>query len=396
VRAETEITKLLDELHILCDSPENMRRRSLWLEGEPPVRGETQWHGIPGGSALRGEPMPVTAECLNTLWRDLLGLRFDRYYTEPDYFLKHYLRIKILKFREFQDDTPIDRNIPLHFGIGFEAGMLGQEIHYSPDEEPWLGTAPVISETSDLTCTDFDFKKGEVLSQAVDFYDEVRRIVGEEFTVQFPQWIRGPQGVALYLRGFENFLTDLYLAPELCRQTLRYVTEAQKSFLAWRAEFLEEPIRKCDLFNDDLPIMSPASFREFVLPCENELCDFCRGIYYYHSCGDITRHIPEIEEVIDIELLDLGVSMEDKGPGLRAMRKSTPVEVRVRAQGHVQEADEADMARYMSDILTLLGEKKVDRYVLRTSGMSVLLGAEQDLMKLKKWIDITRTVMATG
>ena len=74
------ITQLLDELNSLYDSNENIRRRAFWQREERAIRGETQWHGIPKGSARNGDIMPVTAECLNTIWTELLGFRLDTYY----------------------------------------------------------------------------------------------------------------------------------------------------------------------------------------------------------------------------------------------------------------------------------------------------------------------------
>ena len=389
----SKISKLLDEIHRLSDSPENKRRRSYWEDGETPVRGEAQWHGMPKESALRSGRMPVTAECLNTVWKEVLGLKFDLYYTNPEYFLETYLKIKLRKFKELPDDTPIDRTIPLHYGVTFEAGLLGQEVFFSADDEPWLSTRPIISESTKLDGAKIDLNTNQILQCAVRFYNKVKQIVGPEFNVLFPQWFRGHQGVALYLRGFENFLTDIYLQPELCQKTLRYVTEMQKAFIAWRSEFLEEPIQKCDLFNDDVPIMSPETYSEYIIPLENELCDFCGGVYYWHSCGDITQHISEIEKIKSIELLDLGVSMENKEVGLNTMKRNIPVEVRVHAQLHIQEAEEAHIERYMRDIVASLVKKSTERYVLRSSGMSMLLGAEEDLLKLRKWVEITREVL---
>jgi hypothetical protein len=74
--------------------------------------------------------------------------------------------------------------------------------------------------------------------------------IGNEFNVIFPVWYRGPQGVALYIRGFENFSLDLYLNEALAHRILRYVTDAAKAYASWRSRFLDEPIAKGDLFNE--------------------------------------------------------------------------------------------------------------------------------------------------
>ncbi len=387
------ITQLLDELNVLYDSKENTRRWSLWQQEDRPIRGETQWHGIPKGSARNGDTMPVTAECLNTIWTDLLGFRLDKYYQEPEYYLEYYLRMKLKKFTEFPDDTPLDRNIPLSFGVIFEAGILGQTYHFLPAQQPALSPDAVITPDMEFPST-FSFENNEVVQIAKNFYTKVNKRVGSEFHIIFPQWFRGPQGVALYLRGFENFLSELYLNPPFVHRIMRYVTDVAKAYTIWLAEYLDQPVEKGDLFNDDLPIMSPRSYKTFILPYEQELSNFYGGIYYWHSCGDITPHVPEVIKVPNIDVLDFGVTMEDKRAGLEKLRNSTrkTIELRVLAQKHIQQATDDDMKAYMENIVMGCQEMSLEKYVLRSSGMSVLLGAEDDLKRLRRWIEITRDV----
>ena len=113
----SEIPKLMDELNRLCDSSENKRRMDLWKNGLQNIRGEAQWHGIPRADEPEGSSMPVTAECLEKIWENTLGLRLNKYYTDPDYFLEYYLKIRLAKFKEFPDDTPLTRDIPVSFGV---------------------------------------------------------------------------------------------------------------------------------------------------------------------------------------------------------------------------------------------------------------------------------------
>jgi uroporphyrinogen-III decarboxylase len=389
----TTINQLLDRLNILYDSDENKRRQSFWQQGIRPIRGETQWHGIPIGSARNGDAMPVTAECLNTIWTELLGFRLDTYYKDPEYYLEYYLRMKLKKFTEFPDDTPLDRNIPVSFGVIFEAGVLGQNYHFLIDQEPALSPDPAITPNTDLPTT-FDFEHNSVIQMAKDFYVKLKDLVGPEFTVIFPQWFRGPQGVALYMRGFENFLSELYLNPIFSHRLMRYVTDAAKAYNHWLSDYLEQPIEKGDLFNDDLPIMSPASYREFILPYEKELSEFYGGIAYWHSCGNITKHVPEVVKVPDIEVLDFGVTMDDKRAALEKLPNSfnSTIELRVMAQKHIQNATDEEMRAYMEEIVACCREMELEKYVLRSSGMSVLLGAEDDLKQLRKWVEVTRRV----
>lgn len=396
----SEITRLLDEYGTLCDSVENRRRLSLWETADCGLRAETQWHGIPNYTAASGRPMPVTAECLEKMWEAVLGMDLRRFYTEPDYFLEFFLKYKILKFRRFADDTPLTRDIPVCFGVTHEAGMLGQQVIFLPGQEPQLAKHPIVDENTDLPTT-FDFAENPFLRMVIPYYERVQALAGTEFRVIFPHWYRGPQGVALYLRGFENFSIDMYENPAFAHRLLRYVTDAATRFARWRTDFTGEPIARCDLFNDDIPLMSPRSYALFFFSYEQELSGFFGGVYYWHSCGDITEHAPEIRRLTGIHLLDFGVSMEDKAKGLAGLDVAAGdphaprlIEFRVMAQRHIQEASEPEQKAYIRAILRSCRAHGVTRYILRSSGMSLLLGGEPDLARLERWVELVREVQA--
>jgi uroporphyrinogen-III decarboxylase len=388
------ISALLDDYGRLCDSAENSRRLAIWDHPENGLRGETQWHGIPRLDVAPGRPAPVTAECLERMWVEVLGMDIHRYYTDPEYFLEYYLRFKMLKFRRFADDTPLTRQIPVCFGVTHEAGMLGQKIFFLPGEEPQFGRAPVYGPEDPLPEI-LDFSKNEYITTiAMPYYLKVRELAGNEFETIFPQWYRGPQGTALYVRGFENFSLDLYDNPDFAHRLLRFVTEAAKGYALWLQDFTGKPIGQCDLFNDDIPLMGPDTYRDFFLAYEQELSDFHGGVAYWHSCGDITKHVPEIEKLRGVSLLDFGVTMESKDAGIQQLAGPKVLELRVFAKPHIQEADEEAQKAYLRDIVGACRRRGVRRYVIRTSGMSTLLGGEKDIEKLARWVELAREVQA--
>ncbi|MFS8085657.1 MAG: uroporphyrinogen decarboxylase family protein [Acidobacteriota bacterium] len=385
---------LLDEYGSLVDSAENARRLSLWESPEAGLRGETQFHGIPRHEVGPGRVAPITAECLESMWVAVLGMDIRRFYTDPDYFLEYYLKFKILKFRRFADDTPLTRQIPVCFGVTHEAGMLGQKIHFLEGQEPNFGHDPVFGPDDELPTT-FDFSKNEYLNRvAIPYYKRVKELAGTEFQVIFPQWYRGPQGVALYLRGFENFCIDLYDDPAFAHRTLRYVTDAAKAFARWRSEYTGESIAPCDLFNDDIPLMDPESYAEFFLTYEQELSDFHGGVAYWHSCGDVTKHVSAVCRLDGIRLFDFGVTMESKEAGMKGLTRPEVLELRVFAKPHIQEADEDSQRAYVRGMIEACARQEVRKYVIRTSGMSTVLGGERDIEKLSRWVELAREAQA--
>ncbi len=392
--AVSMIGGLLDEFGALCDSAENSRRLALWERPEAGIRGETQWHGIPRHEVGPGKPAPVTAECLEKMWVAVLGMDILRFYTDPEYFLEFYLRFKILKFKRFRDDTPLTRQIPVCFGVTHEAGMLGQKVFFLKGEEPQFGREAVFGPNDELPST-IDFSKNDYLNTvAIPYYKRVKELAGREFQVQFPVWYRGPQGVALYIRGFENFSLDIYDDPDFAHRTLRYVTDAAKGFAQWRSDFTDEPIAPCDLFNDDIPLMGPDTYRDFILPYERELSEFHGGVAYWHSCGDVTKHVREVCALDGIQLFDFGVTMESKDEGMKGLTRPEVLELRVFAKPHIQEADEASQKSYVRGIVEACTRHGIRKYVIRTSGMSTLLGGERDIEKIERWVDLAREAQA--
>jgi uroporphyrinogen-III decarboxylase len=343
--------------------------------------------------------MPVTAECLEKMWENVLGMDIRRFYTDPDYFLEYFLRYKIFKFKAFPDDTPLTPDIPVCFGVTHEAGILGQRVLFLPGQEPQFAKEPIIDENSVLPKR-IDFSKNEYLAMVLPYYERVKVLAGSELRVIFPVWYRGPQGVALYIRGFENFSIDTYMDEAFTHRVLRYVTDAAMQFALWRAEYTKEPIARCDLFNDDIPLMSPDSYEKFFLPYEQEISDFHGGVWYWHSCGDITKHVPALKRLKGVVLLDFGVTMEKKADGLKGLGEKTApagpraIEFRVMAKSHIQEASDAEQKDYVRGILAACRERGIDRYVIRSSGMSILLGGEPDIRKLARWVELVREVQA--
>ena len=387
----TEIAKLLDEYGELYASDENRRRAACWTRLNEGIRWENQWHGLPAYTVDSGRPMPVTVECLDAVWEDILGLDQGKYFTDPECYLEFYLKMRIEKFKRLPDDTPLTLDIPLVFGVTHEAGMLGQEIFFNRGEEPTFARVSIVDEDTSFP-KDFDFAKNEYLQMVVPFYRRLKELAGSDFRVIFPQWYRAPQGVALYIRGFQEFSLDLYVNEIFARRVLRYATDAAKAFALWRQDFTCEPITRGDLFNDDIPLMSPEMYSKYFLEYEKELSDFYGGIFYWHSCGDTTSHIGAIHGLPDIDLLDFGVTMEDKGEGLKNLVREQAVELRVRAQKYVQQCSEEESKEYVRRILESCREYSVSSYVLRSSGMSIVHGAEKDLQMLARWIDLIREV----
>jgi uroporphyrinogen-III decarboxylase len=389
-----EIKQLLDKIVQLCKGKENERRRKFWENEDFAVRGETQWHGIPAKKATEGEPMPVTFDVQFPLWAKLLNFKLDEFYHNPETYLKNYLKIKIRRFYELPDDTPIDNTIPIYLAVGFEASLFGQRVHYSPDKDPWISHRPIVSNLEDLKFLKKpDFFKTKIMARVHHFYKTIKSLVGSEFNVIFPRWIRGPAGVAMYICGYENFLISLRTNVILVHKIMQLITESIIQYNSDRANFLGKGLIKQDLYNDDIsiPFLSPGDYHKFILPYEIEICNFYNGIYYWHSCGDITPFISDILQIPKIGLLDIGVSVKDKKEAIKSLSRELPLELRILSTT-IQQSTKKKLKEQLTGIVELCKRKRIEKFVIRSSGMDELLGVKDDLEKARIWIDLVREI----
>lgn len=123
-------------------------------------------------------------------------------------------------------------------------------------------------------------------------------------------YVVGFQHIGLFerawtLRGYENFMLDLYLRPSLAHTIL-------DGILAYKMEearlFVKSGVH-CVRTGDDWGTqrnlaMSPQHWREFILPRQRQLWEIYRQAgmpIMHHSCGDITLIIPDlIEAGVDV------------------------------------------------------------------------------------------------
>lgn len=120
---------------------------------------------------------------------------------------------------------------------------------------------------------------------------------------------RGPFELAVKLRGFEQFLTDLHLEPDFCLALLDKITETNialwEIYLHAIGDHVQVVCQGDDVGMQTSLIMSPALYRRFIKPCHKRIFDFIHGKtkakVFLHSCGSVYDIIPDLIEIgVDI------------------------------------------------------------------------------------------------
>ena len=117
--------------------------------------------------------------------------------------------------------------------------------------------------------------------------------------------------LALWLRGFENFFTDLALNPDLADALLDRITEIKMAYWAKALEKVGETAlvvsEADDLATQRSLMISADMYKRFIMPRHRRLFEHIRKhaagrVYiFYHSCGAVRPLIPLlIEAGIDI------------------------------------------------------------------------------------------------
>jgi len=118
----------------------------------------------------------------------------------------------------------------------------------------------------------------------------------------------GPFEQALWLRGYTQFLTDMYCDAEFARALLDRITELDIGF--WDAylnalgDYVQVVAQGDDLGMQTQEYISPELYKKFIFPCHKRMFDFVHSKteakIFLHSCGCVRDFIPFfIEEGID-------------------------------------------------------------------------------------------------
>jgi len=322
-------------------------------------------------------------------WAAILGFSVVEFYSSPRCYLENTLKMMIYRFEVFQDFTCIEKTIPIWLGSAFEESLFGSEPVLVEGASPWLDRKPLIKEPEDLNRLEFpDFYKSGLMPLAHRFYEEISELTEGKYTVVFPEWGRGPFGVAFHLRGFNNLLMDMVVNPDFVHRLMRFITDARKHWVSERAKFLGRPIDKGNLYNDEVncPTLSPRQYEEFVLPYEIELCNFHGGIVYWHSCGDITKLAEAIHKIPHVEMLHIG-PWTDMKEVRKVFGESVAYEKCLMPTEDVQMATKEEMERKLDEIREALDGMA---YTVRADGLQVVSSVEEDVAKVKEWVSVAQ------
>jgi uroporphyrinogen-III decarboxylase len=291
------------------------------------------------------------------------------------------------RFRLFDDDVFVSKMIPIWMGAGFEASLFGMTVRFFDDVDPWIVYEnTVINEPDDLEKLALpDFYKSGLMPETIKMYEGVRAIFDDDFDVLFPEWLRGPFGLATYIRGFEKVLMDMIDTPEFSHKTMEFIVAGRKAWYESFSQYSGKPSGKANLFNDEVntPSLSPNLYEEFVLPYEIELHEFHGGFLYYHSCGNLSILYPRISKITDIDMIHKS-PWSDPAKVAKSFGQRSAIEVCMNPQADICDGTDDSIRALLTNIVGIFNENKVKGYTLRANNIQIY---EKFSYSIKKSID---------
>lgn len=388
------IKTLMDEVRAIEASAPNQARKRLW-QARPHAEFEPAFIRTLPYARARGGKIPFVVEPALGMWVHILGFDRRAYYTDPVTYLTVELEKKVYHARLFRDDTYIDKSFRILIATALEASLVGVPYAFTAEGHPLPDYLhPPVKEPSDLARLELpDFHRTGLMPTVIRLYEEMRRLLDDDFLVKFPDWIMGPFGVATELRGFDGLLIDMVQRPAFVEKLFAYVVEARLHWQAACDAYLGVRRTRGLLGNDDVntPTLSPWLYREMVLPWEQKLCATYGGIFYWHSCGDTSALIPDIARIPTLDLFHVGPKTDIARAAQAFGPRAIPLEI---CPDPIEKVQQATPDQQRDHLAAVRDQIPADvSCCIKVDSLEVLRSPEAELATIQQWIATARELL---
>ncbi len=389
----TRIKYLMDDVREYQVSDENRAKAALWKpvakqEWEPAFI-RTLPDRKPSGK------IPFTVELGVKLWSEILGFDPVRYYRDPLTYATAQLEMKLFHAKNFHDDLYIDTSFRLLIAAALEGSLFGVPFTITNEGQPLLDYRnPPLKSLDDLDRLRVPgFRDAGIMPDVLFMYERITELLDEDFWVRFPDWIMGPFGIALELRGFSALLIDLLDDLEGVKRLFGFIVQARKSWQKELDAYLGVTRTRGVLGNDDIscPTLSPSLYRDVIFPFEAGLSDYYGGIFYWHSCGRTTELTDDIAKMPTLDLFHCG-PWTDVSKACSAFKdRRTALEIMVETVDKVQLASPKSAEKYLREMVESVPANT--NCYFKVDSIENIRSANKEVAAVKDWIKIARRVL---
>lgn len=192
--------------------------------------------------------------------------------------------------------------------LSIEAEALGAKIKYDEKSSPQVTVHPIKDENDLLNMKDIDpYKSGRM-----PVYIKIQEYMKEKLEVMSGSYVASPFTLAGLLMGAENLSINTIMNPSFCKKVIEYSLEIIVKY----AKALEKAGADALVILDPTAVLvSPKTYKEFILPYNKELIKRLDVPAILHTCGNSTKIIGlMLESGAEAISLDALVNMKEIAP----------------------------------------------------------------------------------
>jgi len=333
--------------------------------------------------------VPIKITLTMAFFAENLNINLIDHYKKPKKYIEDSLKIINFQHKEIPDDRVLG-GIVINFGEAFESSLFGSKPIFKSNSDPWVGE-PIIRTVEDFENLNYpDFYESGLMPQILKVYETAEKMVKGKIPVFFERWDRSPWGTAVHLRGLVELYKDTIRNPDFVHQFLNFVTESRIRWEKEKSKYLGFKTEEGFLYNDevDAQFISSKIYKDFPYPYEKKLANFySKGIFYFHSCGNITPFIDDIATIRGLRRLHISPVTNFKTV-VRKLGKSLVLQKRMHPVNDLLLCDDKSMELKIKEILNIARETAIEL----DPGPILDIPIE----KIKRWIKIARTCEKPG
>ena len=183
-----------------------------------------------------------------------------------------------------------------------EASVFGAEVAFGTGNQiPWLLNSPLFGDIDEALGAPLIWGEAQdLVTRTLCYYREMRRMAGSELPICIEKCVSGPVTTAVLLLG-EDFFAELLCERHKAVALLAKITEVELE-IRHRIQQATGSAMNCTwIFDDYAGMISPALYREAVLPCYMRIYNaYGRFGRVLHSELLSREHLTAAKEVLDI------------------------------------------------------------------------------------------------
>jgi len=340
--------------------------------------------------------VPISSYMENIGWPELLGFDTNQCYADAETQYDIDLRVRIFWVDNSLDDDLPALSLNCTVGMYFDMTLFGLEVTHTPQGVPQFGAHPLAQTPSLSVFRPHDFRSTGAMPGLLRQYHDLRaqgQASRPELAVGFPMFHRGPLDLYIQMRTYEAFAGDTVERSKFLHDALGYLVKERARWNRERAEYLCEPPATSTFMADDwvyAPFISPAIFREFVLPAYRQCQELEGPITGFHTCGNLLPFVLDLLQAFPgIRSLDVG-GWND----LAALHDLVPRDIAFSIgfiNTFVLTASPAEHRQRLELIQRIARERKVS--VCAQAMVKLHDSYEEDLGRMNRFIELARQVL---